>query len=74
MRPFLARMWPVGWEALEQWGDDVVRVEPLTGGAGVNGCGACASTGASRSVGSASAATLISPGRPACCGISTGRG
>ena len=30
-------MWPVGWEALEQWGDDVVRSEPLTGGAGVNG-------------------------------------
>ena len=30
-------MWPVGWEALEQWGDDVVRIEPLTGGAGVNG-------------------------------------
>jgi hypothetical protein len=29
-------MWPVGWEALEQWGDDVVRIEPLTGGAGVN--------------------------------------
>ena len=29
-------MWPVGWEALEQWGDDVVRVEPLTGGVGVN--------------------------------------
>ena len=29
-------MWPVGWDALEQWGDDVVRVEPLTGGAGVN--------------------------------------
>jgi Ser/Thr protein kinase RdoA (MazF antagonist) len=26
----------VGWEALGQWGDDVVRVEPLTGGAGVN--------------------------------------
>ena len=24
------------WEALEQWGDDVVRVEPITGGAGVN--------------------------------------
>ncbi|GAA1430279.1 hypothetical protein GCM10009616_14430 [Microlunatus lacustris] len=23
---------PVGWEALEQWGDDVRRVEPLTGG------------------------------------------
>jgi Ser/Thr protein kinase RdoA (MazF antagonist) len=29
-------MWPVGWEALEQWGDDVVRIEPLTGGAGVS--------------------------------------
>ena len=29
-------MWPVGWEALGQWGDDVVRVEPLTGGVGVN--------------------------------------
>jgi Ser/Thr protein kinase RdoA (MazF antagonist) len=28
---------PVGWEALEQWGDDVVRSERLTGGAGVNG-------------------------------------
>jgi hypothetical protein len=27
---------PVGWEALEQWGDDVVRIEPLTGGVGVN--------------------------------------
>ena len=29
-------MWPVGWEALGQGGDDVVRVEPLSGGAGVN--------------------------------------
>ena len=29
-------MWPVGWEALGQWGDDVVRVEPLAGGVGVN--------------------------------------
>ncbi len=29
-------MWPVGWKALEQWGDDVVRIEPLTGGVGVN--------------------------------------
>ena len=26
----------MGWEALEQWGDDVVRIEPLTGGVGVN--------------------------------------
>src|SRR5215475_6992450 len=23
---------PVGWEALEQWGDDVARIEPLAGG------------------------------------------
>jgi hypothetical protein len=22
----------MGWEALEQWGDDAARVEPLTGG------------------------------------------
>src|SRR3979490_1618734 len=29
-------MWPVGWEALEQWGGDVARIEPLTGGVGVN--------------------------------------
>ena len=26
----------MGWEALEQWGNDVVRLEPLTGGVGVN--------------------------------------
>ena len=32
-----AKMWSVGWEALEQWGDDVVRGDRLTGGAGVNG-------------------------------------
>jgi Ser/Thr protein kinase RdoA (MazF antagonist) len=25
-------MWPVGWEALGQWGEDVARVEPLAGG------------------------------------------
>ncbi len=25
-------MWPMGWEALEQWGDDVARIEPLAGG------------------------------------------
>src|SRR5207245_10933427 len=23
---------PLGWEALEQWGDDVARIEPLAGG------------------------------------------
>src|SRR6476619_2397421 len=27
-----AKMWKVGWEALEQWGDDVARIEPLAGG------------------------------------------
>jgi Ser/Thr protein kinase RdoA (MazF antagonist) len=27
----------VGWDALARWGDDVVRSERLTGGAGVNG-------------------------------------
>jgi Ser/Thr protein kinase RdoA (MazF antagonist) len=26
----------MGWEALKQWGDDVVRIEPLAGGVGVN--------------------------------------
>lgn len=25
-------MWPVGWEALEQWGGDAARIEPLAGG------------------------------------------
>lgn len=25
-------LWSVGWEALRQWGDDAVRIEPLTGG------------------------------------------
>ena len=29
-------MWPAGWEALERWGGDVVRVEPLAGGVGVS--------------------------------------
>src|SRR5690242_14222675 len=26
----------MGWEALDQWGDDVARIAPLTGGVGVN--------------------------------------
>jgi hypothetical protein len=30
------KMSPVGWEVLAQWGDDAVRLEPLTGGVGVN--------------------------------------
>lgn len=25
-------MWPMGWEALKKWGDEVERLEPLTGG------------------------------------------
>src|SRR5919199_790289 len=25
-------MWPVGWEALGQWGADAARIEPLAGG------------------------------------------
>ena len=29
-------MGPVEWKALEHWGDDVARIEPLTGGVGVN--------------------------------------
>jgi Ser/Thr protein kinase RdoA (MazF antagonist) len=29
-------MQSMGWETLEQWGDDVARIEPLTGGVGVN--------------------------------------
>jgi hypothetical protein len=64
----------VGWEALDQWGDDVARIKPLTGGVGVTRCGACASTGTSPSVGSASAATPTSRGRPSCCDTSTVKG
>jgi Ser/Thr protein kinase RdoA (MazF antagonist) len=29
-------MWLMGWETLERWGDDVARIEPLTGGVGVS--------------------------------------
>lgn len=25
-------MWPVGWDALEQWGEGAASVEPLAGG------------------------------------------
>lgn len=28
----LGKVWPVGWEALGRWGEDVVRIEPLAGG------------------------------------------
>ena len=27
-----AKMWPVAWEALWRWGEDVARIEPLAGG------------------------------------------
>ena len=27
-----AKIWPVGWEALAQWGEDVARIEPLADG------------------------------------------
>ena len=27
-----AKMSPVGWEALGQWGEDAARIEPLAGG------------------------------------------
>src|SRR5258706_13118895 len=27
-----AKMRPVGWDALAQWGEDVARIEPLAGG------------------------------------------
>ena len=46
----------VGWEALEQWGDDVARIERLPAVSSTR-CGACASTGSSPSVGSAGAAS-----------------
>ena len=34
--PKSAKMRLMGWETLEQWGDDVARIKPLTGGVGVN--------------------------------------
>ena len=30
------KMWSVGWDALMQWGDDAVRIEPLAGGVANN--------------------------------------
>ena len=66
-------MWPVGWEALEQWGDDVARIEPLAGGVAndvwsvrVNGQLAVGRLGAG--------ATLISRGRPSSSDTSTVKG
>ena len=48
---------------LEQWGDDVARVEPLAGGV-ANDVWSVRVNGTSRSVVSVPGATLISRGRP----------
>ena len=37
-------MWRWDGEALKQWGDDDVRIEPLTDGADVNGMQPCGSS------------------------------
>ena len=50
-------------KALEQWGDDVARVEPLAGGV-ANDVWRVRTTGTSRLVVSVPGATLISRGRP----------
>ena len=58
----------VGWEALDQWGDDVARIEPLTGGVGVNEVWSVpTSTGTWRSVESASGAVADLAGGSASC-------
>src|SRR5438309_11973366 len=58
----------VGWEALGQWGDDVVRIEPLTGGVAngvwsvrVNGRRAVGRLGARRDADLAWETDLIQP-------------
>jgi hypothetical protein len=63
----------MGWEALEQWGDDVARIEPLAGGVAndvwsvrVNTHLAVARLGVRMS-----GATLISRGRPSSSFAST---
>jgi len=63
-------MWPVGWEALGQWGENVARIEPLAGGVAndvwsvrVNG-----HLAVGRLV---PGATLISRGRPSSFNTST---
>ena len=50
------------WGALDQWGGDVARIEPLTGGVGVNGLWSVrVNRRTSPSVASANAATPTSP-------------
>src|SRR4051794_17566242 len=51
--PRPSKIWPMGWEALGHWGEDVARVEPLAGGVAndvwslrVNGCLAVGRLGA----------------------------
>jgi hypothetical protein len=63
----------MGGEALKQWGDDVARVEPLTGGVANQVC-SVRMKGGSRSVVSALGATLTSRGRPNCCDTFTAKG
>ena len=61
----------MGWEALEQWGDDVARIEPLTGGVGVNEVWSVRVNGHLAVGRLGQRATLISRGRPTCCDTST---
>ena len=63
----------VGWEALDQWGDDVARIEPLTGGVGVNEVWSVRVNGhlAVGRLGKRSDAD--SRGRPTCCDTSTAK-
>ena len=63
----------MGWETLEQWGDDVARIEPLTGGVGVNEVWSVRVNGQPRSVVLARAATLIWRGRPSSSNTSTAK-
>ena len=66
-------MRPMGWEALEQWGDDVARIEPLTGGVGVNEVWSVRVNGQLAVGRLAGAATLIWRGRPSSSNTSTAK-
>ena len=64
----------MGWEALGQWGDDVARIEPLTGGVGVNEVWSVRVNG-HLAVGRLGARSeLTSRGRPSCCDTSPAKG
>ncbi len=60
----------MGWEALEQWVDDVTRIEPLAGGV-ANDVWSVRINGRLAVVVSVSGATRISPGRPSSSNAST---